>query len=107
MPLFSTAAVTAFVFTLSIALCKRVRKPDCDQIIADIEQYAKQLCPTLNHRLVIVEPSDGDGIWSAGLQWAAGDGDVVLQAFAVTEREALVRLRRIVRKARRVAGWNG
>ena len=98
MPLLTTLATTAILTTLGSILYSHVRQ---NELIADIEQQVKHSIPARCHRVVIVEPSDSNGIWSASVYWTANE-EKILQAFATTEGEALVRLRRIVKRAFKV-----
>lgn len=108
MPLLTTLATTAFLLTLGGILYCQVRAPHHEELIADIERQIRRRLRNIGcHKVVIVEPSNGDGIWSASVYWTADEEEKVLQAFATTEREGLIRLRRIVRRAFRVASLDG
>lgn len=98
MPLISSLTTTIAILTLGAFLYTELSSAYHNHIIADIEQHASRFFRARCYRTVIVGPSNGDGIWSASLYWGIGDREVGLQAFATTETEALVRLRRIVRR---------
>lgn len=108
MPLLTTLATTAFLLTLGGILYSHNRVAQHGQLIADIERQVRHRLPNNGcHRVVIVEPSNGDGIWSASVYWTVDEEEKVLQAFATTEREALIRLRRILRREFRIASQDG
>jgi hypothetical protein len=107
MPLLTTLATTAFLVTLSSILYPQIHTTHHEQTIADIERQLKHFVPARCHRVVIVEPSSGDGIWSASVYWTVDKEEKVVQVFATTEAEALIRLRRIVRRACRLARLDG
>lgn len=108
MPLLTTLATTAFLITLGGIPYSHKRAAQHEQLIADIERQVRLKLPTNRcHRVVVVEPSNGNGIWTASVHWTADEEGKVLQAFATTEREALIRLSRIVRRSFRVASLDG
>lgn len=107
MPALSIVAATAFLLTLGSILYACFHDPGHNQIIADIERLARQYHPIRNTGVVVAEPANGDGIWTASVHWVVDGRDVVQQAYATTEAEALIRLRRLVRRELRVAGLAG
>jgi hypothetical protein len=107
MPLLTTLATTAFLVTLGSILYPQIHAAHHEQIIGDIERQVNHFFSARCHRVVIVEPSSGDGIWSASVYWTVDEEEKVVQVFATTEAEALIRLRRIVRRACRLARLDG